>query len=206
MSGIIGRKISMTRVFDENGKSVPVTVIDAGPCFVTQIKTSETDGYNALQLAFEDKKEKNTTKSQLKHFAKAGVTPKRVVKEFRSMDKADKYNPGDTIKVDVFKEGEKVTVSGWSKGKGFQGVVKRYGFAGGPKSHGQSDRLRAPGSIGQSSSPSRVFKGVKMGGRMGNQKVTLKNRRVVKIFEEKNMIMIEGAVPGARNGLVIITR
>lgn len=206
MSGIIGRKISMTRVFDEHGKSVPVTVIDAGPCFVTQIKTSETDGYNALQLAFEDKKEKNTTKSQLKHFAKAGVTPKRVVKEFRSMDKADKYSPGDTIKVDLFKEGEKVTVSGWSKGKGFQGVVKRYGFAGGPKSHGQSDRLRAPGSIGQSASPSRVFKGVKMGGRMGNQKVTLKNRRVVKIFEEKNMIMIEGAVPGARNGLVIITR
>ena len=164
------------------------------------------NGYNALQLAFEDKKEKNTTKSQLKHFAKAGVTPKRVVKEFRSMDNADKYNPGDTIKVDVFKEGEKVTVSGWSKGKGFQGVVKRHGFAGGPKSHGQSDRLRAPGSIGQSASPSRVFKGIKMGGRMGNQKVTLKNRRVVKIFEEKNMIMIEGAVPGARNGLVIITR
>ncbi|MFQ5863618.1 MAG: 50S ribosomal protein L3 [bacterium] len=206
MSGIIGRKIGMTRIFDSLGRDVPVTVIQAGPCVVTQIKTQETDGYDAIQVGFEDKKDKHTTKPEMGHFTKAGLKPKRIVKEFRGFADAESFKLGDLITVDLFTEGELVRVTGWSKGKGFQGVVKRHGFAGGPKSHGQSDRLRAPGSLGQSSFPSRVFKGVKMAGRMGHEKVTIKNKRVVRVDAEKNIIMVEGGVPGANKGLVIIRK
>lgn len=206
MKGIIGRKMGMSRVFDESGKSVSVTMIKAGPCKVTQIKTAETDGYNAFQVGFEDKKEKNTSKAEFKHFEKAGLKPMRILKEFKNFDSEGSVGLGDEITVDVFSAGEKVDVTGWSKGKGFQGVVKRHGFAGGPKTHGQSDRLRAPGSIGQSSYPSRVFKGMKMGGRMGNDKVTLRDRRIVRVLPDKHIVMIEGPVPGAINGLVIIKK
>jgi large subunit ribosomal protein L3 len=206
MSGIIGRKIGMARIFDSRGMDVPVTVIEAGPCVVTQIKTQETDGYDAIQIGFEDKKEKHTVKPEMGHFAKAGVKPKRILKEFRGFENAESLKLGDVITVDLFSEGEIVRVTGWSKGKGFQGVVKRHGFAGGPKSHGQSDRLRAPGSLGQSSYPSRVFKGLKMGGRMGNERVTIKSKRVVRVDPEKNIIMIAGGVPGANRGLVIIRK
>ncbi|MFQ5648371.1 MAG: 50S ribosomal protein L3 [bacterium] len=204
MAGIIGRKIGMTRVFDGQGNSVPVTVIEAGPCYITQIKTEDVDGYDAVQIGFEDKKEKNTIKPELGHYAKAGVKPKRILKEFHSFDNLAQLKLGDEIKVDSFEEGQTVTVTGWSRGKGFQGVVKRHGFGGGPKTHGQSDRLRAPGSIGQSSSPSKVFKGVRMGGRMGNARVTLAKKRVLKIVPERNIMMIEGTIPGSRAGLVII--
>ncbi|MFQ6113502.1 MAG: 50S ribosomal protein L3 [bacterium] len=206
MSGIIGRKVGMTRIFDSFGRDVPVTVIEAGPCFVTQIKTQETDGYDAIQVGFEDKKEKHTTKPEMGHFTKAEVKPKRILKEFSGFDDAESLKLGDVITVDLFTEGELVRITGWSKGKGFQGVVKRHGFRGGPKSHGQSDRLRAPGSLGQSSFPSRVFKGIKMAGRMGNEKVTIKNKRVVKVDPEKNVILVEGGVPGPNGGLVIIRK
>jgi large subunit ribosomal protein L3 len=206
MSGIIGRKIGMTRIFDSQGRDVPVTVIEAGPCVVTQVKTKKTDGYDAVQVGFEDKKEKHTTKPELGHFKKAGIEPKRVVREFRGFEDADSFKLGDFIKVDLFSEGELVKVTGWSKGKGFQGVVKRHGFKGGPKTHGQSDRLRAPGSLGQSSYPSRVFKGLKMAGRMGNEKVTIKNKRILRVDPEKNIMMIEGGIPGPNRGLVIIRK
>ncbi len=206
MSGLIGRKLGMSRVFDGNGRNVVVTVIEAGPCAVTQIKREEVDGYNAVQLGFEDKKEKHTTKPELGHFARAGVAPKRIVREFRSFDDLDSLKPGDELKVDIFEEGDLVDVTGWSKGKGFQGVVKRHGFGGGPKTHGQSDRLRAPGSIGQSSFPSRVFKGLRMAGRMGNKRITLKRRRIVRVFPDKNVLMVEGPVPGPSSGLVLIKK
>ncbi|MFQ5602848.1 MAG: 50S ribosomal protein L3 [bacterium] len=204
MSGLIGRKLGMTRVFDSQGKNVAVTVIEAGPCAVTQIKTTENDGYDAVQIGFEDKKEKNTTKPEMGHFKKSGVKPKRILKEFRMAIMDDSFKLGDELKADVFAEGELVNVTAWSKGKGFQGTVKRHGFGGGPKTHGQSDRLRAPGSIGQSSYPSRVFKGMKMSGRMGNDKVTMKKKRVVKVFPDKNVILVEGSVPGPNSGLVLI--
>jgi len=164
MAGIIGKKIGMTRVFDEAGKSIPVTVVEAGPCFITQVKSKDVDGYDAVQLGFDERREKNITKPLSGHFSKAGVKPLRVLREFRNFEQPEKLDLGGEVKVDVFVEGEGVTVSAISKGKGFQGVVKRHGFRGGPKTHGQSDRLRAPGSIGQSSYPSRVFKGVRMGG------------------------------------------
>lgn len=205
MSGIIGRKIGMTRVFDGLGRSIPVTVVEAGPCSVIQVKTEKTEGYNAIQVGFEDKKEKRTSKPEAKHFAKAGVAPKKVVREFRFTD-GESFSPGDELRVDLFAEGDRVSVVGWSKGKGFQGVVRRHGFSGGPKTHGQSDRLRAPGSLGQSSYPSRVFKGLKMAGRMGNKKVTLKSKRVIRVIPEKNVIMLEGQVPGAPNGLILIRK
>ncbi|RMD86824.1 MAG: 50S ribosomal protein L3 [Calditrichaeota bacterium] len=206
MSGIIGRKLGMTRVFDGTGRDTPVTVIEAGPCYVTQIKTDETDGYTAVQLGFEEKKEKHTKKPEMGHFKRAGVKPLRILKEFRNFDNVEELKLGDEIKVDVFNEGELVKVTGWSKGKGFQGVVKRHGFGGGPKTHGQSDRWRAPGSIGQASFPSRVFKGLKMAGRTGNERVTIRNKRIVKVLPEKNIIMVEGGVPGPRKGLVIIQK
>ena len=206
MSGIIGKKVGMTSIFDENGKNIPVTVILAGPNYVTQVRTEEVDGYDAVQLGFDDKKEKNTPKALRGHFEKAGVSPKRRVVEFRDFEKELKL--GDEVRVeDVFVEGEFVDVSGVSKGKGFQGVVKRHGFAGvGQATHGQHNRLRAPGSIGASSDPSRVFKGMRMAGHMGNEKVTVQNLKVMKIIPEKNLLIVKGSVPGHKNAYLIIKK
>ncbi|MCB0697306.1 MAG: 50S ribosomal protein L3 [Chitinophagaceae bacterium] len=203
MKGIIGKKIGMTSVFDANGRQVACTIIEAGPCVVTQKKTVETDGYNALQIAYGEAKEKNTSKAQINHFAKANTSPKSVVKEIRnsSIDK----QVGEEITCEIFAEGESVSVIGTSKGKGFQGVVKRHGFAGvGEASHGQHDRQRAPGSIGGSSYPSRVFKGMRMAGRMGGDRVKIKKLKVMKVFPEKNYILITGSVPGHNNSIVLI--
>jgi large subunit ribosomal protein L3 len=201
MQGILGVKKGMTQIFDESGLVVPVTVVEAGPCFVTQIKTKETDGYKSVQIAFMDKKESRTTKPAKGHFEKAKVTPKRTLREFEF---SDDLELGTELKVDRFTAGDFVNVAGVSKGKGFQGVVKRYNFAGGTKTHGQSDRLRAPGSIGQGSTPSRVYKGMKMGGRMGNDRKTLKNVQIVKIDVENNLIFLSGCVPGSKNSLLEI--
>ncbi len=206
MSGIIGKKVGMTSIFDENGKNIPVTVILAGPNYVTQVRTKEVDGYDAVQLGFDDKKEKNTPKALKGHFEKAGVTPKRKVVEFQDFEQEVKL--GDKITVaDIFEEGEYVDVSGISKGKGFQGVVKRHGFRGvGQATHGQHNRLRAPGSIGASSDPSRVFKGMRMAGRMGNEKVTIQNLQVMKIIPEENLLIVKGSVPGHKNAYLIIKK
>jgi large subunit ribosomal protein L3 len=205
MSGILGKKIGMTSVFDANGKNIPVTVIEAGPCVVTQIRSKEVDGYDSVQLAFADKKEKNTPKALIGHFAKAGTTPKRRVSEFSRFE--NKKSFGEVVTVEVFMEGEFVDVVGISKGKGFQGVVKRHGFSGvGGLTHGQHDRLRAPGSIGASSYPSRVFKGMRMAGRMGGKNVKVINLQIVKIIPEKNLLLVKGAVPGAKNGFLKIER
>ncbi|MGF7230260.1 50S ribosomal protein L3 [Arachidicoccus sp.] len=205
MKGIIGKKIGMTSVYGPEGKQVAVTIIEATPNVVTQIKSQETDGYNALQLAIGDKKEKNATKAAINHFAKANTSAKKIVKEFR--DYSIEKNIGDTISVDIFTEGETVDVVGITKGKGFQGVVKRHGFSGvGEASHGQHDRSRAPGSIGGSSYPSRVFKGMRMAGRMGSDRVKLKGLKVVKIFAEKNYILISGSVPGHIGSTVFIQK
>lgn len=206
MSGLIGKKLGMARIFDAQGKNVGVTLIEAGPCLITQLKKMDKDGYEAIQLGFEDKKEKHTTKPEAGHFAKASVAPKRFVREFTDFEQQDSMKPGDTIKVDLFKEGEIVDVIGWSKGKGFQGVVKRHHFKGGPKTHGQSDRTRAPGSVGSSSFPSRVYKGLRMAGRMGNQQVTSRNVMVVRVLPDKNIIMVKGSVPGPKTGLVLIKK
>src|SRR6476646_1730598 len=205
MKGIIGKKIGMTSVFGADGKQTACTIIEAGPCVVTQVKTAETDGYSALQLAFGDKKEKHSIKAELNHFSKANTSAKQFVKEFRdsSLDK----NLGDTVTLDIFEEGDKVEVVGTTKGKGFQGVVKRHGFHGvGEASHGQHDRQRAPGSIGGSSYPSRVFKGMRMAGRMGNDRVKLKGLKVVKIFPENNYILVSGSVPGHNGSIVLIQK
>jgi large subunit ribosomal protein L3 len=205
MKSIIGKKIGMTSVFDAAGKQTAVTIIEAGPCIVTQKKTIDSDGYNALQIAFGDKKEKHSIKAEVNHFAKAQTSPKKVVKEIRDseMDK----NVGETITVDIFTEGDKVEVVGTTKGKGFQGVVKRHGFSGvGEASHGQHDRQRAPGSIGNSSDASRVFKGMRMGGRMGQDRVKVKGLKVVKIFPEKNYILVSGSVPGHNGAIVMIQK
>ncbi|MBX2954390.1 MAG: 50S ribosomal protein L3 [Leadbetterella sp.] len=203
MSGIIGKKIGMTTIFN-NGAAVPCTVIEAGPCVVTQVRTEESDGYKAIQLGFGEKKEKRTTKALLGHFKKANTTPKRKLVEFKEFDK--EFALGDTIKVeDVFTEGEFVDVSGNTKGKGFQGVVKRHGFGGvGQTTHGQHNRARHPGSIGACSYPARVFKGLRMAGRMGNTKVTIQNLQVLKLFPEKNLIIVSGSIPGGKNGLVTL--
>ena len=206
MAGILGLKVGMTQIFDNDGLVVPVTVIKAGPCYVTQIKTKEKDGYDAVQLAFLDAKEKRVTKPLKGHFEKAGVSPKRFIVEF-DFGQDHGLNVGDKVSVDILKEGTLVKVSGTSKGKGFQGVVKRHHFNGGPKTHGQSDRWRAPGSIGQSSYPSRVLKGMRMAGRMGGKRSTLKNVKVVKVDAENNLLFLKGAVPGSRNSLVeIVTK
>ena len=205
MSGLIGKKIGMTSIFDDSGMNVPCTVIEAGPCIVTQVRTDEIDGYNALQLGFDDKAEKNAVKAEKGHFKKAGSTVKRKVIEFQGYDK--EYKIGDSIGVDHFEEGEYVDVSAISKGKGFQGVVKRHGFAGvGQATHGQHNRLRAPGSIGAASYPARVFKGMKMGGRMGGNKIKVMNLRVLKIVPEKNLILIKGCVPGHKNSYLTIEK
>jgi large subunit ribosomal protein L3 len=205
MSGLLGKKIGMTSVFDGAGKNLPVTIIEAGPCVVTQIKTLENDGYDAVQLAFADKKEKNTSSALKGHFAKAGTTPKRKVAEFTRFEKRKEF--GEVLTVEVFIEGEFVDVVGYSKGKGFQGVVKRHGFSGvGDATHGQHNRLRAPGSLGASSYPSRVVKGLRMAGRMGGDRVKLINLQIVKIIPEKNLILVKGAVPGPKNGFLKIER
>src|SRR6476620_6532663 len=205
MKGIIGKKIGMTSVFTPDGKQTACTIIEAGPCTITQVKTKDTDGYASLQLAFGDKNEKHSIKAETNHFAKASTAPKKFVKEFRdyTIEKA----LGETITIDIFTEGEKVDVVGTTKGKGFQGVVKRHGFHGvGGQSHGQHDRQRAPGSIGGSSYPSRVFKGMRMAGRMGNDRVKLKGLKVVKIFPENNYILVSGSVPGHNGSIVLIQK
>jgi len=205
MSGLLGKKVGMTSIFDANGKNVPVTVIEAGPCIVTQIRTIENDGYEAVQLSFAEKKEKNTSNPMKGHFAKAGTTPKRKVSEFTRFEHRKTF--GEVVTVEVFMEGEFVDVAGISKGKGFQGVVKRHGFRGvGDATHGQHDRLRAPGSVGASSYPARVFKGMRMAGRMGGKTVKLINLQIIKIIPEKNLLLVKGAVPGPKNGFLKIER
>jgi large subunit ribosomal protein L3 len=205
MSGLIGRKIGMTSIFDENGKNIPCTVIEAGPCVVTQVRTEEVDGYVALQLGFDDKSEKQTVKAEASHFKKAGTVAKKKVVEIKEFEKEHKL--GDVITVDLFIEGEFVDVQGVSKGKGFQGVVKRHGFGGvGQATHGQHNRLRAPGSVGASSYPSRVFKGMRMAGRMGGDNVTVQNLKVLKVVAEKNLLVVKGAIPGHKNSYVIIQK
>lgn len=205
MSGLIGRKIGMTSIFDENGKNIPCTVIEAGPCVVTQVRTNEVDGYEALQLGFDDKSEKHSNKAAVGHFKKAGTVAKKKVVEFQ--DFATEQKLGDVIDVTIFSEGEFVDIQGVSKGKGFQGVVKRHGFGGvGQSTHGQHNRLRAPGSVGASSYPSRVFKGMRMAGRMGGVNVKVQNLRVLKVVADKNLILVKGAVPGHKDSYLIIQK
>ena len=205
MSGLIGKKVGMTSIFNDEGKNIPCTVIEVGPCVVTQVRTLEVDGYEALQLGFDDKKDKQTTKALKGHFKKAGTVAKKRVAEFQGFE--EDYKLGDVIKVDHFAEGEFVDVTGTSKGKGFQGVVKRHGFAGvGQATHGQHNRLRAPGSIGAASYPARVFKGMRMGGRMGGDTIKVQNLRVLKVVTDKNLLIIKGAVPGHKNAYVIIQK
>ena len=207
MSGLIGKKIGMTSIYDASGKIVPCTVIEAGPCVVTQVKTIENDGYSAIQLGYDEKKEKNTTKPLKGHFAKAGTTPKKILHEFTRFEEGHKKSFGEVLDVTVFEEGEFVDVSGTSKGKGFQGVVKRHGFGGvGDATHGQHNRLRAPGSMGASSYPSRVFKGMRMAGQMGNAKVKVINLQILKIVKEKNLLVVKGSVPGANGSYLIVER
>lgn len=205
MLGIIGKKVGMTSVFGEDGKNIPCTVIEAGPCVVTQLRTQDEDGYTAAQIAFDDLSEKKTTKSAEGHFKKAGTNAKRKVIEIRDWE--GEHAVGDSVGVDIFEEGEFVDVVGTSKGKGFQGVVKRHGFAGvGDATHGQHNRLRAPGSIGACSTPSRVFKGMRMAGRMGGKRVKMINLQIVKILPEKNVVLVKGAVPGVKGSYVIIEK
>jgi large subunit ribosomal protein L3 len=207
MSGLIGKKIGMTSIFDENGKNIPCTVIEAGPCVVTQVRTKDADGYEAIQLAYDDAKDKHMNKALRGHFAKAGAEPKRVVREFTRFESGHQKKFGDVLGVDIFDEGEFVDVVGTSKGKGFQGVVKRHNFHGvNDASHGQHNRQRAPGSIGASSYPSRVFKGMRMAGRTGNNRVKMINLQVMKIIPEKNIIVVKGAVPGPNGSYVIVER
>ena len=204
MSGLIGKKIGMTSIYDESGKNIPCTVIQVGPCVVTQVRTKEADGYEALQLGFDDKAEKQSNKALNGHFKKAGTTAKRRVVEFQGFEQDLKL--GDQILVDHFEEGEFVDVSGTSKGKGFQGVVKRHGFAGSERSHGQKSMHRAPGSVGAASYPARIFKGMRMGGRMGGDSVKVQNLRVLKVVKDKNLLVVKGAVPGHKSSYVIISK
>ena len=205
MPGLIGKKIGMTSVFSADGKNVPCTVIEVGPCVVTQIKTVEVDGYEAVQVGFDDKKEKHTNKPEMGHFKKAGVTPKRHLAEFKGFE--TEYKLGDVISIDLFAEDDFVDVVGTSKGKGYQGVVKRHGFGGvGQTTHGQHNRLRAPGSIGACSYPARVFKGTRMAGQTGNERVTVQNLQVLKVIPEHNLLMIKGSVPGCKGSIVIIEK
>ena len=207
MSGIIGKKVGMTSIFEASGKNVPCTVIEAGPCVVTQIKSKDKDGYDAIQLAYDEKKEKNTSKAEMGHFAKANTTPKHYVAEFTGFEDDHGHVLGTTINVDAFQEGEYVDVVGRSKGKGFQGVVVRHNFQGvGGKTHGQHNRLRHPGSLGASSYPSRVFKGMRMAGQMGGYRVKVINLQIIKIVPEKNLIIVKGSVPGPSGSYLIIER
>ena len=205
MSGLIGRKIGMTSLFDEKGKNIPCTVLEVGPCVVTQVRTKAVDGYDALQLGFDDKAEKQVVKAEAGHFKKANVSPTKKLVEFQNFEQ--ELNLGDTITVDHFEEGDFVDVSGTSKGKGFQGVVKRHGFGGvGQATHGQHNRLRAPGSIGAASYPARVFKGMRMAGQMGSEKVKVQNLRVIKVVPEKNLLVVKGCVPGHKNAYVTVQK
>jgi large subunit ribosomal protein L3 len=205
MKGIIGKKVGMTQIFDERGEVVPVTVIEAGPCYVAQVKTEERDGYSAVQMGFEEIKPERLTNPQLKHLQKSNVPPVRHLREFRmAADDLASLEEGQKVTVDIFAEGEMVDVTGVSKGRGFAGVVKRYHFRGGPKTHGQSDRHRAPGSIGACTTPGRVFPGKRMPGRMGGERVTAQNLQVVTVDPERNLLLVKGPVPGAKNGLLLI--
>ena len=203
MKGIIGKKVGMTQLFDDNGVVIPVTVIEAGPCYVTQVKTVETDGYNAVQLGFEEVAERKLTKGQKGHLAKADAPTLRRLREFRS-EEAPQFSPGDVIKADIFADGERVDVMGQSKGRGFAGAVKRHGFGGGPKTHGQSDRHRATGSRGAGTTPGHTFPGAKAPGHMGNQRVTVQNLTIALVDAERNLIAVKGAVPGPKGGLVLV--
>lgn len=204
MAGLIGKKIGMTSMFSEEGKNIPCTIIEAGPCVVTQIKTQESDGYSALQIAFDNQKDSRLSKALLGHLKKAGAPASKKIAEISS---DESISMGDTLNVDLFAEGDFVTVVGNSKGKGFQGVVKRHGFAGvGDATHGQHNRLRAPGSIGAASYPARVFKGMRMAGQMGNARVKVENLQVMKVMSEKNIMIVKGAVPGAKNSYIIIEK
>jgi large subunit ribosomal protein L3 len=203
MSGLIGKKIGMTSIFDADGKNIPCTVVEAGPCVVTHVRTTEKDGYSAVQIAYGERKEKNTPAALKGHFAKAGTTPKRQVQEFKGF--TQELNIGDKITVDILSEGMYCDVVGTSKGKGFQGVVKRHGFSGvGGQTHGQHNRLRAPGSLGASSWPSRVFKGMRMAGRMGGDNVKMVNLQIVKVIPEKNLVLLKGSIPGAKGSYISI--
>ena len=205
MPGLIGKKIGMTSVFSADGKNIPCTVIEVGPCVVTQVKTVETDGYEALQLGFMEKKEKHTTKPEAGHFAKAGVAPQRHLAEFKNFE--GEYKLGDTITVDYLSDTKFVDVIGTSKGKGYQGVVKRHGFGGvGQSTHGQHNRLRAPGSIGACSYPAKVFKGMRMAGQMGQDRVTVQNLQVVKVMPENNLLIVKGSIPGHKGSIVLIEK
>jgi large subunit ribosomal protein L3 len=206
MQGLIGKKVGMTSIFDENGRNIPCTVLQAGPCVVTQVKTVEKDGYNALQLGFEEKKEKHTTRAEMGHFKKANTTPKRKLVEFTGFDEGG-YKEGDMLTASLFIDDLIVDVRGWSKGKGFQGVVKRHKFAGvGDQTHGQHNRGRAPGSLGASSFPSRVLPGMRMAGRTGGKKVMSMDLTVVRLMAEDNIMIVKGSVPGPNGGYVIITK
>ena len=205
MPGLLGKKIGMTSVFSADGKNVPCTVIEVGPCVVTQVKTVETDGYEALQLGFIEKKDKHTTKPEAGHFKKAGVAPQRHLAEFKGFE--GDHKAGDTFTVDMFTESDFVDVVGTSKGKGFQGVVKRHGFGGvGQATHGQDDRHRAPGSIGACSYPAKVFKGMRMAGQMGNKRCTVQNLQVIKVLPESNVLVVKGSVPGSKGSIVLIEK
>lgn len=201
MKGILGRKVGMTQVFDETGEAVPVTAIEAGPCYVTQVKTIDKDGYSALQIGFERVEERKLNKPQLGHLGER--PPLRHLREIRT-DDVDEYEIGQEITVSLFEAGQRVDVTGKSKGRGFAGVVKRHGFRGGPKTHGQSDRHRAPGSIGATSTPGRVFPGMRMAGRMGGERVTIQNLEVVRVDSDRNLLLVKGAVPGVKGGLVLV--
>jgi large subunit ribosomal protein L3 len=205
MPGLLGKKIGMTSVFSADGKNIPCTVVEAGPCVVTQVKTLATDGYEAIQVGFQEKKEKHTNKAEAGHFQKAGVAPQRHLVEFKGF--GDEFKAGDVITSEMFEADDFVDVVGTSKGKGFQGVVKRHGFAGvGQATHGQHNRLRAPGSLGASSWPSRVFKGKRMAGHMGSDRVTVQNLQIIKVIPEHNLVLIKGSVPGAKGSIVIIEK
>ncbi len=204
MKSLIGKKIGMTSVFTEDGSSVACTLIEAGPCYVTSVKTKENDGYSAVQLGFEERKEKGLSKPVKGQFKKKELPLLRYLKEMRDFDNLEELKVGEVLKVDIFQAGDTVKVTGITKGKGFTGVMKRHGFSGGQRTHGQSDRQRAPGSIGASSYPSRVFKGQRMAGRDGNDKVTIRNLKIVKVIPESNLILVKGAIPGANSGLVQI--
>lgn len=207
MSGLIGKKIGMTSLWDASGKNIPCTVIEAGPCVVTQVKTKDNDGYEAIQLAFGERKEKHTSKAMMGHFAKASTTPKQIIMEFSRFEEGSRKSHGEVLDASVFIEGEYIDVAGYTKGKGFQGVVKRHGFGGvGQATHGQHNRLRAPGSIGASSYPSRVFKGIRMAGRTGNERRKSINLQIVRIIPEKNLILVKGSVAGPKGSFLKLER